>query len=215
MRTADARAASRAIDRIDDFLEDPSKAVLGHQGLAQQQAQFAAEGRANWGAMARSQQIEAALSRGDLNAAATGSGANVDNALRQQVKQILNNPRRAKNFTADDRAIMRDIVMGNPVRNSARLLGKMAATGIVSMAGSQYLAHIMGLGAAGHVAALAAGYTAKKAGDIMTRNRYQSLLENIRMDSPLGQANPVGPRASAAPYAIRSALTTPGHPYAP
>ena len=111
---------------------------------------------------------------------------------------------------------MQDIVSGNPVRNSARLLGKLAVTGIVSAAGVEYLGHIMGLSGVAHAAVPAIGYAAKKAADIGTRNRYQRLLQNIRMDSPVGRANPVGPRASAAPYAIRSALTTPGsNPYAP
>jgi hypothetical protein len=225
MRTADAKAASHAIDHIDDFLEDPSKAAAGQQGLAQQQAQFAAEGRGNWAAMARSQQIEQALAKSDRNAAATGSGANVDNALRQQVKNILNSPNRAKNFTADDRSIMEDIVAGNPVRNSARLLGKIAITGAVSAASAEYLAHTMGLGPLGHAALPAIGYAAKKAADIGTRNRYNSLLEHIRMDSPVGRANPVGPRASAVPSAVRAAATTPSgrlyvspsstNPYAP
>ena len=208
-RTADARAAGVAIDRIDDFLANPMNAITSHRGIAQQAAQFAQEGRGNWQAMARSQQIEQALSKGELNAATSGSGANVDNALRQQVKQILNNPRRAKNFTNDDREIMRDIAAGNPVRNSTRLLGKMAATGIVSAAGIEYLSHTMGLGPIGHVLLPAAGYAAKKSGDIMTRNRINRLLQGIQMDSPAGRANPVGPRASTAPFAARSLMTSP------
>jgi hypothetical protein len=224
MRTADARAATRAIDRIDDFLEDPSKAVAGHQGLAAQQADFAREGRENWGAMARSQQIEAALARGQRNADSAGTGSNVDNTLRQQVKQILNNPRRAKNFTNDDRQIMEDIVAGNPIRNSARLISKLAATGIVSATGVLALGHLMGLGPYASGALPVIGEGTRRLGIAMTRNRYGRLLENIRMDSAVGRANPIGPRASAAPAIARAAATTPGNqrlyvspgnPYAP
>jgi hypothetical protein len=220
--TEDARAANIAIDHIDDFFRDPTNAIPAHQGIAQQAAQFAEEGRGNWGAMARSQQIEDALARGQRNAAATGSGANIDNALRQQVKNILNNPRRARNFNNNDRRIMEDIVAGNPIQNSERLFGKLAATGIVSASGVAYLAHLMGLGPAGAVLLPAAGYAAKKASESITRNRYQNLLQNIRMDSPVGRANPVRPRASTGPAAVRSALTTPrlyvspgSNPYAP
>ena len=213
-RTADARAAGIAINHIDRFIEDPSKAVLGHQGIAAQAAQFAKEGRQNWAAMSRSMQIEQALAKSERNAAATGSGANIDNTMRQQIRQILNNPRRAKNFTNDDRAIMEDIVAGNPVRNSARLIGKMAATGIVSAAGVEYLSHLMGLGPAGHFLLPAAGYAAKKVADIGTRNRYSHLLQGIRMESPLGRSRAVPPRENVSPYAIRSALTMPSNPYA-
>lgn len=207
--TADARAAGEAIDHIDNFLANPANAIPAHHGLAQQAAELAEEGRGNWAAMSRSQQIEQQLAKGERNAAATGSGANIDNALRQQVKNILNSPSRARNFTADDRAIMQDIVMGNPVRNSARLIGKMAATGIVSAAGAEYLAHVMGLGAIGHAAIPAAGYVAKKAGDVMTRNRINRLLESIRMDSPAGRANPVPDRTSTVPFTTRSLVTSP------
>lgn len=213
-RTADSRAANIAIGHIDRFLEDPMNAIANHRAIAQQAADFAKEGRGNWAAMSRSQAIEQALSKGELNAAATGSGQNIDNALRQQVKNILNNPRRAKNFTNDDRAIMQDIVAGNPVRNSARLIGKMAATGIVSAAGVEYLSHMMGLGPAGHMLLPAAGYAAKKAGDIMTRNRYNRLLQGIRMDSPVGRSLNLPERANVSPYAVRSALTAPNdNPY--
>jgi hypothetical protein len=211
--TEDARAASIAIDHIDDFFEDPNNAIPSHRGLAQQAAQFAAEGRGNWGAMARSEQVEQALQRSQRNAAATGSGANFDNAARQQIKNILNNPRRARNFTADDRQIMEDLVAGNPVRNSARLISKLAATGIVSATGTLALGHLMGLGPAGAAFLPALGYAGKKVAEAGTRGRYQRLLENIRMDSPLGQANPVPPRRSALPFVARSAATMPYRPF--
>jgi len=213
--TADAKAANTAINHIDDFLANPQNAIPAHRGIAQQAAELAEEGRGNWAAMSRSRQIEQALSKGELNAASSGSGANIDNALRQQVKQILTNPKRAKNFTADDRAMMHDIVAGNPIRNSARLLGKMAATGIVSAAGIEYLTHAMGLGPIGHALVPAAGYIAKKAGDYMTRARIGRLSENIRMDSPAGRANPVPGRRTARPFVLRSAVTTPYGTMAP
>jgi hypothetical protein len=214
--TADARAAGIAINHIDRFLGDPMNAIPGHRVIAQQAADLANEGRSNWAAMKRSDAIEQALEKSGRNAAATGSGANIDNTMRQQIRNILNNPRRAKNFTNDDRNIMEDIVAGNPIRNSARLFGKLAATGAVSLAASEYLAHTMGLGPIGHAAIPAIGYGMKKGAEIGTRNNYNRLLEGIRMDSAAGRANPVAPRQSIGPYAARAAATTPtGNPYAP
>jgi len=210
--TANASAASRAISKIDDFLANPKNAAgndYASQLSAQLTARLAEEARGNWAAMSRSQRIEQALTKSQLNAASGGTGSNIDNAMRQQIKSLLNSPKRIKGFTQDERNMMQDIVMGNPVRNSSRLLGKMAATGIVSAAGVEYLAHALGLGAAGHLLLPAAGYAAKKTGDIMTKNRINGLLRSVRKDSPLGQSRNLSDRSYTAPFALRSLATVP------
>lgn len=218
--TADGRAASVAIDRIDNFLADPGNAIPAHQGMAATVADSAQEGRGNWRSAVVARGLENSLAKGERNAATSGSGTNIDNALRQQIKQILNNPQRAAGFNREERAMMEEISRGNPVRNSARLLGKLASTGIVSTAGVQLLAHSMGLGPFGRFILPTSGWAAKKAGDIMTARGINRLIEGVRTESPLGRSRNIQPRASTWPHVGRAGAAAmlnedDTNPYAP
>jgi len=147
----------------------------------------------NYAAGKRSNTVMGKAALGDLNAATAGSGANEDNALRQAIKQLVrpvNNdivPKAQRlGFNQPEIDAMNQVARGTPVGNAARYVGKLAPTGSVSGA----LSAGAGYGAAGPVGAIAlpaAGYLAKKIGDMSTKSAIKTLDSLVRSRSPLAQ----------------------------
>lgn len=73
--------------------------------------------------------IQEAMQKAERNAAGTGSGGNINNAIRQQFKAILNSKSRSRGFTADEREAMEQIVRGTDTQDVLRLVGKLAPQG--------------------------------------------------------------------------------------
>lgn len=61
--------------------------------------------------------------------AATGSGGNILNKYRQAVTSIINNPKQAKWFSAEELDLMRNFVRGSGTENVLRRIGKLAPGG--------------------------------------------------------------------------------------
>ncbi|RTE91912.1 hypothetical protein [Bradyrhizobium sp. LVM 105] len=147
----------------------------------------------NYAASKRSNTVMGKAALGDLNAATAGSGANEDNALRQAIKQLVrpvNNdivPKAQRlGFNQTEIDAMNQVARGTPAGNAARYLGKLAPTGSVSgamSAGAGYGA----AGPFGAVALPAAGYLAKKIGDMSTKSAIKTLDSLVRSRSPLAQ----------------------------
>jgi hypothetical protein len=147
----------------------------------------------NYAAGKRSNVVMGKAALGDLNAATAGSGANEDNALRQAIKQLVrpvNNdivPKAQRlGFNQAEIDAMNQVARGTPAGNAARYIGKLAPTGSVS----GVLSAGAGYGAAGPVGAIAlpaAGYLAKKIGDMSTKSAIKTLDSLVRSRSPLAQ----------------------------
>jgi hypothetical protein len=180
---SDAAAASEAINRLDEFFANPAGAVAGDAG---QLSRIAETARGNFAAAKRSERVGRAEDLADLQAASGGSGANIDNAMRQRIKDILKSKKEAAGFSKEELEQMYKIVRGTPAGNTARLLGKLAPTGIVSGALSGGAGAAIG-GGAGAVALPLVGFAAKKMSDVMTANQLSKLDELVRSRSPLGR----------------------------
>jgi hypothetical protein len=147
----------------------------------------------NYGAGKRSLTVQGKQDLAELNAGTAGSGANDDNALRQAIKQLarpVNNTNvpvwKKLGYNDAEGAAIKQAAMGTPVGNTARYLGKLAPTGSVSgvlSAGAGYGA----AGPFGAVALPAAGYLAKKIGDMSTKSAIKTLDSLVRSRSPLAQ----------------------------
>lgn len=190
--------ARRAIGEIDDALANLTPrdaAVNGH--FIPRVVHEAVEARGNYAAFKHADQVERATDKAGLTAAATGSGANIDNATRQQMKQILTNPKKLRGFTDAEQQQMRRIVQGTPAGNVSRLLGKLAPTGVVSGSLSSMLGHTLG-----HTLAIPVlGSIAKAAGDAATRRAAARLSEQVRLRSPLARrmgSTPLPPQGTPA-----------------
>lgn len=168
--------ASKIIGRIDDYMGNLSADdVL--TGNAQSASEAIREARQLWG---RSKKLETAnqlLDRAGLNAGSSGSGGNIENATRQQLKRILTNPKMTRGFTKDEQEAIRDVVLGTPSQNAVRLLGKLSPQG-------NGLMLTMGLGGAAMapqfaLPAMAVGAGAKKASERMTSRNVEELARLI------------------------------------
>jgi|GEM_PF-5802828 len=180
---SDAAAAMRAINSLDEFFSAPGAAVSGN---ANELSRVVSDARGNFAAAKRSERVGRAEELADLQAASGGSGANIDNAMRQRIKDILRSPKELKGFSPEEITQMRKIVSGTRVGNTARLLGKLAPTGVVSatLSGGGGFAF---LGPAGAVGVPVVGFAAKKLSDIMTGSQLAKLDEIIRSRSPLAR----------------------------
>lgn len=110
-------------------------------------------------------------------AASTGSGGNEINAMRQNLRSILDNPSKRKSFTADELARIEQIVFGNTEQNLMRRLSRFAPSsgGLASMLG------IGGTLASAPVALPIIGVTegAKALGERSTRKSIDSLIRSL------------------------------------
>lgn len=118
-------AISKIIDAIDDVMESPNAAdVLSGNGQAA--GRVLTEARDYASRLAKLNKVEDAVARAELRAASTGSGGNADNATRQNLRRILENPR---GFKPDEREALETTVRGTPTQNALRLAGKLSPSG--------------------------------------------------------------------------------------
>lgn len=118
-------------DKIDDLIENPRPSDVLF-GDATKGAAALNDGRAAHSQVKKLDLLDDKAYRAELNAGSAGSGANVDNAMRQQIKSILLNPKQSRGLAPDERAAMETVVRGSPGQNALRLAGKLAPTGVVS-----------------------------------------------------------------------------------
>lgn len=122
MESAAARAANPTGAPAAAGQSVPSAAQ--RQALSDVQA-----GRSLWSRAKKSEMVEEALLKAERRAASTGSGGNVENAMRQNIRAILDNPKKRRGFTADEIEAMERVVRGEPVQNLLRLVGKLSPQG--------------------------------------------------------------------------------------
>lgn len=167
---------TRIIGQIDDFV---SNLRDGDVMMGDQRAGVAAlqQGRDYWSRLRKSEMIDTAAERADLRAASTGSGGNVDNATRQNIRGILDNPNRSRGFTPDEREAMETVVRGTPTQNVLRQVGRLSPQGNGLMAA-------LGIGATAANPVMAAvpavGFVAKQLADRGTARNVERLSELVR-----------------------------------
>jgi hypothetical protein len=117
------------------------------------------------------------LEKAKTQAGSTWSGGNIENAQRQKLRAILDNPGRSRGFTPDERAALEQAVMGSGAgHNTARLVGKLSPQGSGLMAA-------LGIGGTAANPMLAAGPLAgiagKKVSEKMTEANIKQLVDII------------------------------------
>lgn len=212
-------AARRAIGQIDHAMSNLSPADVAVN--PQFATRVAAEGRlarGDYAAYKQAEQIETATDHAALQAASTGTGANMDNATRQKFRAIVTNPKKMRGYSPEEQATMRQLVEGNLPRNAARFAGKFAPSGVVSSGLSAMLGR-----AVGHTIGVPVlGWAAKQLADSATARAAARLSEQRRLRSPqarlLGSTAAPGwvPPVGGALQAGRlGAMTNNDNPYAP
>lgn len=173
-RDGDIRLGNIIIDEIDDFIESGVGAVSNNGQAGSAAIQKARALNSVW---RKSQALQDAVENATLRSASTGSGGNFENALRQEIRKIYQNPKKVAGFSEMERKAMRAVIEGDMGQNILRNIGKlspqgnglMAALGVGTTAANPVLAPIW-LGAMG----------AKHLAQRGIKNKFDELDEMVR-----------------------------------
>jgi hypothetical protein len=202
------RAASVVRGVIDRYLGNiPHSDVIA--GDADAANRTLLEARGNYAGMKRSEAVTDAMTRAENQAGSTYSGANLENATRQQLRPILNEKmgvakrRGFQDYTDEEVGALRNAVngtaVGNFIRTAGGYLGKGGGLGAVASggaiggsaaeAGADPLTAI-GLGLVG----MAGGRMLGKYANRLETNRANAVGDMLRTRTPLAQSRgvPVG-----------------------
>lgn len=183
----DMRMAGKVIKRIDEMVRnlDETKVMMGD---AEKGVPALLRARDAWARVKKAEIIGEAMARAQRQANKSGSGGNIDNAIRQQIGRILNTPRLRRGFSKSELAQMDVVVNGRgSLHNTLRRLGKLSpeGNGLMLMLGS------LGGGAAmtGAISPFAmalpiAGAIAKPISNALTRGSAEALSQNVLRGGP-------------------------------
>lgn len=115
---------SAIVRNIDEVMQNPANGEILMGNPAGATALKEAQELAS--RVFKTRDLELAVARGELRAASSGSGGNADNAVRQNVRRLLEKSRGLK---PDERAAMEQVVRGTREQNLARALGKLSPAG--------------------------------------------------------------------------------------
>jgi hypothetical protein len=166
------------VGKIDDLMESLTAADVV-QGNAAKATEALQKGHAAWKTMRKSELIDDLVTKGENQAMSTNSGGNVQNAIRQKLRSILDDPKKARLFTAEERGAIDKIVKGTASQNALRMLGRLAPSsnawlGILSTFAAP------GIG----VAVPLAGAAAKAGATKLTNNAVENLSTLVRGGAP-------------------------------
>lgn len=210
-------AARRSIKGLDQFIQDagaappvagttaaPGAGAIDGAGASgslavptaeSEAARLIREARGNSAAAFRSDRITGAEDAAELRAAATNSGQNIGNALRQRLASILTDPKKSRGFSDDELDSIRQVVQGTAASNTLRKVGNMLGGGggightMVGALGATIGGHFGGMEGAG-IGAMALpsiGSAARSSYNSLVGRQIGSADQLIRMRSPLYQ----------------------------
>jgi hypothetical protein len=189
---AEARIGQRMVGSIDDFLSTVSQSgALG--GDAQETVAQLLAGRDAHRRLSAVDDIvgdTGALTRAERRAATSGTGGNVINTMRQNIRAILDNPNRRRGFNSEEIAAMERVVAGSRGEDLARLAGRLSPdSGALPLMGNMAaLAAGSSAGPGGLAAGLApgvVGMAGQAIGEAMTRRNINQVVETILNGRPL------------------------------
>lgn len=178
----DQEAARQIIRGIDNYLPALKQADLV-AGDAAKAMPLLADARANWAAAKHGETLLEKMTAADLQAAATYSGGNLDNAIRQKVKSILVSPKLRRGYSKEELDAMERIVRGTMTGNAARKAGKIlgGGGGLGTTVAAEVGAHAIGTPGYG---VPIIGSIARKVAEGSTQRGAERLNEMVRSRSP-------------------------------
>lgn len=205
------RIASIIIDNIDNFTQSMTNPSMVATGDSARASAALREARDYWGRARKLETVENLLERGKINAGSSGTGANLENATRQQLKRILTSDKMKRGFTPDEQEAIRKAVLGSLSQNTLRQIGRMApgTGGLSNMLWSAAIGTAGGAtGGLGAIPVAALGGTAmgaRAASGAMSRAAAQKVADIIATGGL--KANVPMAELSAMRKAIVEALT--------
>lgn len=197
----------KVVSAIDDLVANPQAGdVLMGDGAGASAA--IQEARGLYRQASKLDTVNGLLDRARLNAGSSGSGGNVENASRQQLKRILTSDKMKRGFTSDEQKAVKAAVLGTPGQNVLRLAGKLSPEGN----GLALILHLLGGAATGGATfpLAAGGMIAKRGADAMSANSARLVEALIANGGKLPEA-----ALGSGRKAIVDALTRSGAVTAP
>jgi hypothetical protein len=190
----DQKTAGLVRKGLEGIVENPPPRAVPNERFddAIRAAGLMKEARGNYGAAARADTLDKLAEKADRQAAVANSGLNLDNTLRQRVNSLLNDPKKVRGFSDEEKAALNEVAMGTPSRNAIRyasnLLGGGGGLGaVVAGIGSGILGAAAGgpLGASAMAIPPVVGLLAKKYSAGATRSALDAANEMVRQRSPM------------------------------
>lgn len=174
-------------DEIDRFLGTLRPEEM-RGGGADEVVSALERGRALHAKAKKAETLETAIAKAERRAATSGTGGNAINTTRQNLRAILDDPRKARQFSEGERKVIESIVMGSPTANASRMFGRLApSSGALPFMTT-------GWGAAAATAASGnplpmlpgtIGFAAKALGETLTDRQVKKLSEIVRNGGPV------------------------------
>ena len=153
-------------------------------------------GRATWRVKSKLEEVERAQEMAGRRAAASGTGANFQNTLRQEFRKIIDSSEKSRGYSPEAKEKIEQIVAGTFATNAARKVGKFAPSGPLSATTAIFTGMEAGVPAGAAVAV--AAELSKHLGTYLTKRQIKELSELIASESPLAKPT-AGKRAAMAP----------------
>jgi hypothetical protein len=175
------RLGGMIVNGLDDFVESagPADVIAGNADDAAKAIGTARDMNTRF---KKSETVLDALEMAANRAGASGSGGNIDNATRQQMRRVLET---TKNLSDQEKEILTAIVRGEKLSNVLRMVGKFSPTS----GGLPAWLNLFATSVTGPLglATAAVGAGAKTAADRMTQGSVQDLLRVMQAG---GKVNP-------------------------
>lgn len=212
------RAAAQAvIDHLDDFVPKIPKAdVLA--GDPEAAAKVLEDARGNYSAAKQAEKIDNKTVQAEVRAAASNSGMNVANTVRQRMADVVLKPAERRGLLPEEVQAAQAISEGTPgqnvLRKASNVLGGGGGLGMLhaSSVGAGAGAFIAGpVGAAiGAALPAIAGHTLKAISNTMTLKQAAKLSEMIRSRAPLASSMQKFEEGAGAFGTVQNAKTAAG-----
>lgn len=110
---------TKLIGTIDDFVGglDEKSVIAGPR--ASEVGPLLKDARSLWGRARRTDLINESFEKAELQA------SGFENGIRVQFRSLLNNKKKIRGFSNEEKSIMREVVKGGKLENTAKLLGKL------------------------------------------------------------------------------------------
>lgn len=157
---------TKVVEALDNLVQSPQAGDVVI-GSGEAGATALNQARKLYQQSAKLDTVESVMRKAGLDAASSGSGGNIENATRRELKKILTNPKLQRGFTDVERKALEQAVLGTKTQNALRLLGKVSPEGN----GLSMMLHLLGGTATGGatVPLAAAGMMAKRGADAMSQ----------------------------------------------
>lgn len=203
--------ASKIIDKIDEFIGNlgPDDVL---QGNADEGIAALTRARGLWSTLRKSEMIDNAVNSAELKAASTNSGGNTQNAIRQALRAILDNPKKSRGFTGEEKQALEDIIRGTITQNTLRTIGRLAPSSNSWLGPLLGVGGYLGGGPAGGLGGMiagqiipAAGSAAKAGATALTNKSVDALSALIRSNAMRPAEDAISmapPMPSIDPYTL-------------